>query len=99
MLTPPSCSCVQLGSSFTFVTNQNDPVPLVPPQFINFQHPSNEIHISAVDASGETATAAECPGQENEKCASGNSLLDFSVTNHRGPYFAKISMGNRFCPV
>ncbi|KAM5532581.1 hypothetical protein V8D89_013787 [Ganoderma adspersum] len=88
-----------LGSSFTHVTNQDDPVPRVPPQFLNFQHPSNEIHITAVDPSGNTATAQLCPGQENGKCAGGNSIFDGSVTNHRGPYFANISMGNRFCPL
>lgn len=91
--------CVQLGTAFTFVTNQDDPVPQVPPQFLNFQHPSNEIHITAVDETGERATAGRCKQQENENCAAGNSLLDLSVDNHRGPYFAKISMGNRFCPV
>ncbi|KAI1796385.1 alpha/beta-hydrolase [Ganoderma leucocontextum] len=80
-----------LGDSFTFVANQDDPVPRVPPH--------NEIHITAVDKSGKTATSQLCPGQENENCAGGNSILDASVTNHRGPYFANISMGNKFCPL
>ncbi|EJF57637.1 alpha/beta-hydrolase [Dichomitus squalens] len=88
-----------LGSSFTHVTNQNDPVPRVPPQFLGFQHPSNEVHISAVDPTGNNATATFCPGQENDQCADSNNILDASVTNHRGPYFANISMGNRFCPL
>ena len=90
---------LQLGTSFTHVTNQDDPVPRVPPTFLHFQHPSNEIHITAVDPSGNTATAQFCPGQANGKCAGGNSIFDGSVTNHRGPYFANISMGNRFCPL
>ena len=90
---------MQLGSSFTHVTNQNDPVPQVPPQILDFQHPSNEVHITAVDATGKVATASRCPGQENENCAPGNSLLDASVDNHRGPYFENISMGNKFCPL
>ncbi|KAI0743889.1 alpha/beta-hydrolase [Daedaleopsis nitida] len=79
-----------LGSSFTHVTNQDDPVP---------RHPNNEVHITAVDASGNIATAFHCPGQENENCAAGKSLLDLSVDNHRGPYFQNISMANRFCPL
>ncbi|KAI0633275.1 alpha/beta-hydrolase [Trametes polyzona] len=86
-----------LGDSFTHVTNQDDPVPRVPPQFLQFQHPSNEVHITAVDSSGKIATAQLCPGQENSNCAAGNSILDASVTNHRGPYFNNISMGNKFC--
>ncbi|PIL34143.1 hypothetical protein GSI_03854 [Ganoderma sinense ZZ0214-1] len=88
-----------LGASFTHVTNQDDPVPRVPPQFLNFQHPSNEIHITSVDHSGKTATAELCPGQENRECARGNSFLASSITNHRGPYFANISMANKFCPL
>ncbi|RDX50054.1 alpha/beta-hydrolase [Lentinus brumalis] len=88
-----------LGTSFTHVTNQHDPVPQVPPQFVDFQHPSNEIHITGVDSGGNTATAQRCPGQENQNCSPGNSLLDLSIDNHRGPYFQNISMGNKFCPV
>ncbi|KAI0356282.1 alpha/beta-hydrolase [Trametes cingulata] len=88
-----------LGSSFVHVTNQNDPVPRVPPQALEFQHPSNEIHITAVDASGKIATAARCPGQENSLCSAGNNILDASVANHRGPYFYNISMGNAACPL
>ncbi|KAI0769615.1 alpha/beta-hydrolase [Trametes elegans] len=88
-----------LGSSFTFVTNQKDPVPLVPPQELQFQHPSNEVHITAVDPTGDIATAKSCPGQENVHCSAANSLLDPSADNHRGPYFLNISMGNRFCPL
>ncbi|CDO69250.1 hypothetical protein BN946_scf185042.g152 [Trametes cinnabarina] len=86
-----------LGSSFTHVTNQDDPVPRVPPQFLQFQHPSNEIHITAVDSSGFVATAEYCPGQENAKCSDGFDILSASVDNHRGPYFHNISMGNKFC--
>ncbi|KAH9851329.1 alpha/beta-hydrolase [Lenzites betulinus] len=86
-----------LGSAFTHVTNQNDPVPRVPPQFLSFQQPSNEVHITAVDSSGQTATAEACPGQENSNCSGGNSIFDSSVTNHKGPYFHNISMGSKFC--
>ncbi|OSD03904.1 alpha/beta-hydrolase [Trametes coccinea BRFM310] len=86
-----------LGSSFTHVTNQNDPVPRVPPQSLQFQHPSNEIHITSVDSAGNIATAESCPGQENSHCSDGFDILDFSIDNHRGPYFHNVSMGNKFC--
>ncbi|KAH9940517.1 alpha/beta-hydrolase [Epithele typhae] len=86
-----------LGDNFKFVTNQNDPVPQVPPHLLDYQHPSNEIHITAVDASGQTATAQACPGQENENCVESLSLINAKKINHNGPYFANISMGNKFC--
>ncbi|KAJ7798526.1 alpha/beta-hydrolase [Mycena olivaceomarginata] len=65
----------------TFVSNQNDPVPTVPPKFLGFQHTSGEIHI--VDDSQTNLIA--CPGQDNENCATGNNVLDVSVQNHLGP--------------
>ena len=52
---------------FTHVTNQNDPVPNVPPRFLSFQHPQGEIHITTVGTNGD-ATMESCPGQENEVC-------------------------------
>ncbi|KAF7317787.1 Lipase-3 domain-containing protein [Mycena kentingensis (nom. inval.)] len=78
----------------TFFTNQNDPVPTVPPLFLGFQHPSGEIH--SVDDTQNSFLA--CPGQDNENCATGNSLLDASVANHRGPYFDDLSFGGSQCP-
>ncbi|GJE84676.1 lipase family protein [Phanerochaete sordida] len=83
--------------SFSHVTNQHDPVPDVPPRFLSFQHPAGELHITAVDAAGATATMVECPGQENSNCSEGNSLLDASVGNHLGPYFDGISFGSTEC--
>ncbi|KAJ7093495.1 alpha/beta-hydrolase [Mycena epipterygia] len=81
------------GVGVTFVTNQNDPVPTVPPKFLGFQHPSGEIHI--VDAS--QTNLVSCPGQDNANCATGNSLLAASVQNHLGPYFDDITFGGSQC--
>ncbi|KAJ6469739.1 alpha/beta-hydrolase [Mycena vitilis] len=78
----------------TFVTNQNDPVPTVPPRALGFAHSSGEVHI--VDDSQNNFVA--CPGQDNENCATGNSLLSVSVSNHKGPYFDDISFGRSACP-
>jgi len=80
--------------SFTHVTNQHDPVPTVPPEFLSYQHPAGEAHITSVDSSTGNATMVQCPGQENDHCSDGNSLLDISIQNHLGPYFAGISMGS-----
>ncbi|KAL4246808.1 AB hydrolase superfamily protein [Abortiporus biennis] len=85
--------------AFTHVTNQNDPVPTVPPQFLSYQHPSGETHITVVSSDGNTATLEACPGQENKNCSDGNSLLDVSVANHLGPYFNDISFGADACPL
>lgn len=88
-----------LGSSYTYVTNQNDPVPLLPPRLLGFQHPSGEIHINAVDANGDATNIVSCPGQDNENCSEGNSPLHADVQNHLGPYFEDISFGAAACPL
>jgi hypothetical protein len=62
------------------MTNQNDPVPTVPPRFLGFQHPSGEIHV--VDDTQQNFVA--CPGQDNTNCATGNSVLSADVSNHKG---------------
>jgi len=89
-----------LGNTFSFVTNQDDPVPTVPPRFLRFQHSQGEIHIQNVDAATGNATSiVSCPGEENDNCSDGNSLLDASVANHIGPYFHNISMSQSNCPL
>ncbi|KAJ7187637.1 alpha/beta-hydrolase [Mycena pura] len=77
----------------TFVTNQNDPVPIVPPLILGFTHSSGEIHI--VDSSQQNLVS--CPGHDNEHCVTGHSLLDSSVANHLGPYFDDVSFGGSQC--
>ncbi|KAJ7887693.1 alpha/beta-hydrolase [Mycena leptocephala] len=102
-LSPFSSSCLPLPSppsllvsailGLTFVSNQNDPVPTVPPKFLGFQHSSGEIHI--VDDSQTNLVA--CPGQDNANCATGNNVLAVSVQNHLGPYFNDITFGGSQC--
>ncbi|KAI0071575.1 alpha/beta-hydrolase [Panus rudis PR-1116 ss-1] len=84
--------------TFSRITNQDDPVPIVPPRFLGYQHPSGEIHITSVDKDSGKATLVACSGQENENCAEGNSALDGSIANHLGPYFNDISFGADACP-
>ncbi|KAG6829474.1 hypothetical protein H0H87_011346, partial [Tephrocybe sp. NHM501043] len=55
-----------LADTMTHITNQNDPVPNLPPQFLKYQHPGGEVHIRAVDANGEATDVVSCTGQENE---------------------------------
>ncbi|KAI0355721.1 alpha/beta-hydrolase [Trametes cingulata] len=86
---------------FIHVTNQDDIVPTVPPHALNFEHPSGEIHITAVNNGTGDATMVACPGQENQNCSAGKSLADItddSIPNHLGPYLAGISFGDKACP-
>ncbi|KAJ7777291.1 alpha/beta-hydrolase [Mycena metata] len=73
----------------TYMTNQQDPIPTVPPRSLGFQHPSGEIH--SFDQSQNNFTS--CPGQDNEHCSTGNSVLEVNATNHDGPYFDDITFG------
>ena len=58
--------CALQVPTFVHVTNQDDVVPNVPPHFLDFQHPSGELHIKSVDAATTNATILDCPGQEND---------------------------------
>ncbi|KAF9264031.1 alpha/beta-hydrolase [Marasmius fiardii PR-910] len=87
-----------LGTSFNRFTNQNDPVPRVPPQLLGYHHTSGEIFIKAVDDNGQATDVVQCPGQENENCGTGNSLKLDSIANHLGPYFDDISFSKFACP-
>jgi len=82
----------QLGNTLTHVSNKNDPVPTVPPRFLDFQHPSGEAHINSDDS------VVSCPGQENDGCSDADSLFEISIPDHLGPYFGSISMSSSACP-
>ncbi|KAL0579509.1 hypothetical protein V5O48_002493 [Marasmius crinis-equi] len=89
-----------LGDTFVRITNQNDPVPRLPPRDpFGFQHTSGEIHIKSVDDAGQATELLACPGQENENCADGNNPLSLTgIPNHLGPYFDDISFSELACP-
>ncbi|KAG5652726.1 hypothetical protein H0H81_003923 [Sphagnurus paluster] len=54
----------KLGSTMTRVSNQNDPVPLLPPKLLGYQQVSREVHIRSV-SNGEPTNVVTCTGQEN----------------------------------
>ncbi|KAI9430503.1 Alpha/Beta hydrolase protein [Lactarius psammicola] len=85
----------QLGSHYTYITHGGDPVPNLPPRFIGYRHSAGEVHIPT---SGEAGTVS-CPGQENENCQAGNSIIRTSVLDHEGRYFAGVRMGRPYCPL
>ncbi|EDR08826.1 uncharacterized protein LACBIDRAFT_296286 [Laccaria bicolor S238N-H82] len=71
------------------------PIPIVPPPFLNYHHPSGEIHIdahnNAVSCPGADNTAdSECSNQVVRNVAQGNIL------DHLGPY-AGIYVGIQSC--
>lgn len=80
----------QLSGHVTHVNNQEDPVPVLPPGFLGFRHPSGEIHIL------DSGAWDTCPGQENpsNSCIVGDvqNILEGNLSNHDGPY-AGITIG------
>ena len=89
----PILTIVQVG--VTFMSNQNDPVPTVPPRFLGFQHPHGEVHIvspgNAVSCdTDDDATDSQCTIKTVPNIFEGNIL------NHLGPYEG-ISLGTIFC--
>ncbi|KAI5123183.1 hypothetical protein M0805_003950 [Coniferiporia weirii] len=71
-------------TDLTHVTNQKDPVPTVPGEFLGFVHPSGEVHIQPSEAWDA------CPGQDNDSdlCSTGvvSNVFEGDVSNHDGPY-------------
>lgn len=45
------------GRSVTHIGNMEDPVPIIPPIFLGYHHPSGEIHIE------ESGDWVACPGK------------------------------------
>lgn len=70
--------------SVTHINNKEDPIPILPGEFLGYVHPSGEVHI---EDSGEWAN---CPGQDNPstECSTGDvpSLAQGDLDDHDGPY-------------
>ncbi|KAH9927058.1 lipase [Amylocystis lapponica] len=79
-----------MGVSVTHINNEEDPIPILPGEFLGFVHPSGEVHI---EDSGEWAN---CPGQDNPstQCIVGDvpTIFEGDESNHDGPYNG-ITMG------
>lgn len=85
---------IRPGDKFNFVVNGADPVPKIPPVEIFYRHPAGEI-FQRNSTSGALDTLS-CPGQENENCSTGISVLDSSPDFHKGAY-AGVFLGSKFC--
>jgi len=79
-------------SYFNRITNLDDPVPILPPEFLGYHHPSGESHIN------DDLSWKVCPGQDNpsSECSVGDTPNIFvtNITDHAGPYDG-VEMG---CP-
>ena len=77
----------QLPGNVTRINNWKDPIPIVPPMFIGYHHPSGEIHVQGNTGSEEWVA---CPGQEysSAQCSDGAVRTVFSgeLADHDGPY-------------
>ena len=75
----------------THINNRKDPVPIVPPLFMDYVHPSGEIHIQ------KAGVWVVCPGQDNPSplCIVGDepNVLDGNILDHIGLYDDNIIMG------
>ncbi|CAK5278175.1 unnamed protein product [Mycena citricolor] len=78
------------GDTITHINNMEDFVPVLPPRFVGYQHPTGEIHIQ------DTGEWHPCSGYDNtsDLCSTGDLkiLIEFNVNNHLGPYNG-ITMG------
>ncbi|KAF8311880.1 lipase [Clavulina sp. PMI_390] len=72
-------------SDFTRITNDNDPIPVVPGEFLGYHHASGEDHIQP-----DETTWIHCDGQDNPStlCSTGYvpDILFSNIIDHLGPY-------------
>ncbi|KAI0027798.1 lipase [Vararia minispora EC-137] len=68
----------------THVNNKQDPIPVLPPIFLGYHHPSGEIHIE------DSGAWVSCLGQDNPSphCSHGDvaNIFEWNATDHLGPY-------------
>ncbi|RIA95885.1 Alpha/Beta hydrolase protein [Glomus cerebriforme] len=69
----------------TRVTNGDDPVPHLPPQFVGYEHHSGELWIS--DPEKSTSAFVTCNGPEDPKCSDSVAVNQLNANFHMGPYF------------
>jgi predicted lipase len=75
---------VDANLQVTHITNQKDPIPIVPGRDLGYHHPSGEVHIN------EAGTFNACAGQDNpsNQCSTGDvpNILEGNLNDHDGPY-------------
>jgi len=70
--------------SLTHINNKEDPIPIVPGEFLDYVHPSGEVHIM------DNNQWVSCPGQDNDSddCIVGDvpNIFESDESDHDGPY-------------
>ncbi|KAJ3971599.1 lipase class 3 family protein [Lentinula raphanica] len=70
--------------NLSHINNKEDPIPILPGEFLGYVHPSGEKHI--MDSNAWVA----CPGQDNDskECTTGDvpSIFSGDENEHDGPY-------------
>ncbi|KAF5312849.1 hypothetical protein D9619_002479 [Psilocybe cf. subviscida] len=70
--------------TLTHINNKEDIVPIVPGRFLDYVHPSGEVHIM------DNNQWVSCPGQDNTstQCIVGDvpNIFDGDTSDHDGPY-------------
>jgi len=78
----------------TRINNMEDPVPTLPGEFLDYRHPSGEVHIM------DNNQWVTCPGQDNPstECSTGDvpNIFEGDVSEHDGPYNG-VEMGTAQC--
>jgi len=78
------------------VNNEEDPVPILPGEFLGFVHPAGEIHIN------DNGSWSQCPGQDNDSddCIVGDvpTIFESDESDHDGPYNAIFIAGGSALP-
>ncbi|KAF8184465.1 lipase [Pholiota molesta] len=66
------------------VNNMEDPVPILPSEFLGFHHPGGEKHIQS------NKSWVVCPGDDNtdKRCSTGDvaNIFESDIQDHDGPY-------------
>ncbi|KAI5123191.1 hypothetical protein M0805_003958 [Coniferiporia weirii] len=72
------------GTGLIHINNEEDPIPILPGMFLDFVHPSGEVHIQ------DSGAWDACPGQDNDSdsCIVGDvpNIFDSDLSDHDGPY-------------
>src|SRR5579864_3870660 len=67
------------------VVNGFDPVPQLPPRFLDYEHPSGELWIS--NPQQNPNNFINCKGPEDPNCSDSVSPFKLNLSFHDGPYF------------
>ena len=80
---------------FVHINNMQDPVPVLPFEFLHYRQPHGEIHIVGP---GEAYSCSGDDDDDDPQCTtySVSNIFEWDVDDHTGPY-EKINIGTEWC--